>query len=174
MQIDKTKFKKNTTDIMSSRRQARRLALQVFFANEFLHEDIQSVIERISASLDQEVDDFCRELLIRTTEHKSELEKLVLQNLRDWDIERVAVLDRSLILLALGELLFFEDIPVEVTINEAVEISKEFISNKSSRFINGILDTIYKQLQNENKLHKSLLARIPPKIKKTKKIIKGI
>jgi len=60
----------------------------------------------------------------------------------------------------------FPDIPVEVTLNEAVDLSKEFTSIKSSRFVNGVLDTLVKMLEKENKLNKSLIARLPsPKIK---------
>ncbi len=151
---------------MLSRRQARCLALQVLFCNEFLHEDIVSVANRVADSLEQEINDFSRELILKTDQNKEDLDLLILQHLRNWKLERVARLDRVLIRMALAEILYFRDIPVEVTINEALEISKMFSNSKSSRFINGILDNIYKRLEKEHKIHKNLIARIPPSSKK--------
>ncbi|MFZ0389937.1 MAG: transcription antitermination factor NusB [Calditrichia bacterium] len=148
---------------MLSRRQARRFALQVLFSNEFLHEDVLSVARRVALTVEFEMNDFCRDLITRTSDNKDELDKLILANLKDKDIERVALLDKVLIRLATCELLFFPDIPAEVTINEALELSKEFISNRSSRFINGIIDAIYKELKSNDQLKKSLLARLSVK-----------
>lgn len=166
--------KKRTLETMLSRRQSRRLAIQIFFCNEFLHEDILSVAERISETLDQKVNPFCKNLLLKTTKNRDNLIELITNNLRDWDIQRIAVLERVLILLALSELLYFDDIPIEVTLNETLELSKEFISNKSSRFINGILDTVLKKLQNEKRIHKDEKTRIPPKLRNKSKRIKRI
>lgn len=148
-------------DQMLSRRQARRFALQVLFSNEFLHEDMSDVMVHISDMLSHEIDRFSQELINTTNEHIPELDELILNSLKDRDIHRVPILDKVLIRLAVCELLYFPDIPIEVTINEAVELSKEFISLKSSRFTNGILDAIYKKLKKEHKVKKNMLARIP-------------
>lgn len=159
---------------MQSRREARRLAVQVLFSNEFLNEDIISVTNRVASTLEIDVNGFCKSLILKTNEHNSELDDLIHQNLRNWDLQRIAVLDRVLIRLALSELLYFNDIPVEVTINEALELSKEFINHKSSRFINGILDAILKKLEREKKIKKKLIARVPPVAKHKKRSTKGI
>ena len=71
-----------------------------------------------------------------------------------------------MIRMALCEIVYFPDIPVEVTINEALEISKDFSNLKSRRFVNGILDSIYKELKAENKLVKNIAASLPLKRKK--------
>lgn len=139
---------------MLTRRLARRLALQILFANEFLKEDIQSVAERVSESLDEILTPFTVDLVKRTCEFEAELNELIRKHLRNWDYKRVAVLDRVLIRMALCEIIHFNDIPVEVTINEALEISKDFSNLKSRRFVNGILDSIYKDLITANKLSK--------------------
>jgi N utilization substance protein B len=165
MRPDEEKEQKRILKNMLSRRQSRRLALQILFSNEFLKEDILEVAERLSDTIEQEINPFCKALLIKTTANKEELEKLILCNLRGWDIDRVATLERVLIMLALTELLYFDDIPIEVTINEALELSKEFISNKSSKFINGILDAILKKLQKEKKIHKTLMDHLPSKLR---------
>lgn len=137
---------------MPSRRQARRLALQVLFCNEFLNEDIHEVADRVAETLQEEVGQFTRELITRTSQNKWELDQLILMNLKDWDLDRVALIDHILIRLALSELLYFPEIPPEVTINEAVELCKEFMNHKSTSFVNGILDTILKKLREEKKV----------------------
>ena len=134
--------------------------LQILFANEFLQEDIASVASRISESISEEVPQFTRDLLKRTTANHKELDELIRDHLRNWDFNRVAILDRILIRLALSELLYFPDIPAEVTINEAIEISKEFCSPKARRFINGILDAIYKELLNQKKIQKNISTQL--------------
>ena len=145
---------------MLSRRMARRIALQIIFANEFLREDIDSVSYRVTESLQEELTKFTKELVTRTTENEADLNALIRKHLRNWDYQRVAVLDRVLIRLALCEMIHFPDIPVEVTINEALEISKDFSNLKSRRFVNGILDSIYKELRAENKLFKDNTVRL--------------
>ena len=145
---------------MHKRREARKLALQILFANEFLKEDITSVAARISESVSEKVPQFTRDLLRITTENHRELDELIRNHLRNWDFNRVAILDRILIRLALSELLYFPDIPAEVTINEAIEISKDFCSPKARRFINGILDAIYKELLKQKKIQKNISTQI--------------
>ncbi len=147
-------------DSMLSRRQARRLALQILFCNEFLKEDILPVAERIAATLQQQINPFCKTLILTTHTHRLELDNLIHTNLRNWDIERIAMIDRLLLRLALSELLYFPEIPLEVTINEAMELGKEFDSYKGSRFINGILDTILKQLEKDHRLPKKIVAHV--------------
>ena len=173
MRLDEEREQKRIIKNMLSRRQSRRLALQILFSNEFLQEDILIVADRLAKTINQEINPFCKALLIKTSANKEELEKLILCNLRGWDIDRVATLERVLIMLALTELLYFDDIPIEVTLNEALELSKEFISNKSSKFINGILDAILKRLQKEKKIHKTIIAHLPPKLKSKHKSVKG-
>ncbi|NIT60658.1 MAG: transcription antitermination factor NusB, partial [Aliifodinibius sp.] len=109
---------------MPTRRQARILALQCLFANEFLGEAPQSVVSRIADSLQEEVGDFTLQLIQKTSENEKQLNELVKEHLRNWEYERVSILDRVLIKIAVAEMLYFSDIPVEVSINEALEISK--------------------------------------------------
>ncbi len=149
-------------DLMLSRRMARRFALQVLFCNEFLSDDINDLIPRIAETLQNEINDFSIELITKTTRNIKKLDYLILNGLTDKDIKRVPRLDKVLLRLALCEILYFSDIPIEVTLNEAIELSKEFISIKSSRFINGILDTIYKKLEKEKKINKDISTNLTP------------
>ncbi|HET56271.1 MAG TPA: N utilization substance protein B, partial [Ignavibacteria bacterium] len=68
--------------------------------------------------------------------------------------ERIALLDRLILRLALCELLFFEEIPPKVTINEAIDLAKKFSTEDSGRFVNGILDAVLRKLKQENRLAK--------------------
>lgn len=74
---------------------------------------------------------------------------------KNWKVSRIALTDRIIIGLAITEFLRFPEIPIKVTINEAIELSKEFSTEKSSHFINGLIDSIRKHLQAENKIHKT-------------------
>lgn len=152
---------------MLSRRLARRIALQVLFTNEFLREEVDSVVHRVAESLEEKLSPFSRELIDKTSEHEEPLNDLIRKHLRNWDYQRVAVLDRVLIRMALCEIVHFPDIPVEVTINEALEISKDFSNLKSRRFVNGILDSIYKELKSQNRLNKNAMSMAINKKKKS-------
>ncbi len=151
---------------MLSRRLARRIALQILFVNEFLREQIEPVAHRVIESLDEQVSPFTMELIKRTSENEESLNNLIVKHLRNWDYKRVAALDRVLIRMALCEIIHFPDIPVEVTINEALEISKDFSDLKSRRFVNGILDSIFKELRTNKQLVKHKHVQISLKRKK--------
>ncbi len=151
-----------------SRRQSRRFALQVLFCNEFLKEDVRDVAQRVAKTLRNEIDEFSKELITRTFEQSEELDTLILQSLVDRNIERLAILERVLLRMSLCELLYFPEIPIEVTLNEAVDLGKEFISLKSSRFVNGLLDALVKKLDKDKKINKTLLARLPSRLKRHK------
>jgi N utilization substance protein B len=161
-------------DQILSRRQSRRFALQVLYSNEFLREDIGEVAGRIARTLHNEIDEFSREIMTRTSQQAEELDQLILEGLVDRNINRLPILEKVLIRMALCELLHFPDIPIEVTLNEAVDLSKEFISLKSSRFVNGLLDSLVKKLDKEQKVKKSLLARLPSGMKRDERHSKEI
>lgn len=148
-------------DQILTRRQARRFALQVLFSIEFLHENVDVVTARIAKTLQSDVDDFSVELIQKTYDSREEMDQIIVDALTDRNIERVSLLERIVIRMAVCELLDFGDIPVEVTLNEAVELSKEFVSLKSSRFVNGVLDTLVRKLEDQHKIHKKLLAKLP-------------
>lgn len=100
------------------------------------------------------VNDFGESLLKITYEEDDELLNSVKPVLENWDHERLAIIDMILIKMALVEFTNFETIPVKVTLNEYVEISKMYSTPKSKEFVNGILDKLLKQLQSENKIEK--------------------
>ncbi|HQU58542.1 MAG TPA: transcription antitermination factor NusB [Saprospiraceae bacterium] len=101
------------------------------------------------------IEDFGEKLLRKVCETDEELLGLIEPTLRNWDADRVAVLDMILIKMALCELMDFPSIPTKVTLNEFVEISKLYSTDKSKDFINGILDRLMKQLHKDGKIQKT-------------------
>ncbi len=104
---------------------------------------------------DETIKDFGEKLLLKTIEKDRELEEMIAPTLQNWEIERVAILDMILLKLAVCEFLYFETIPTKVTMNEYVELSKDYSTDKSREFVNGVLDNLSKSLTEENKLVKS-------------------
>lgn len=99
--------------------------------------------------------EFLRILFRKTIEENNELTRIMIPKLKNWDVERVAIIDKILIRMGIIELISFPSIPIKVTINEIIEIAKSYSSEKSGIFINGILDSISKDLQKEGKIRKS-------------------
>jgi N utilization substance protein B len=99
--------------------------------------------------------DFAKKLLITVQEKRDFTFELIKPKLKNWDPERIAILDMLLMEMGVCELLFFETIPTKVTINEYIDIAKAYSTPQSGQFVNGILDGIHKDLANENKIHKT-------------------
>ncbi len=99
--------------------------------------------------------EFMKELFNYTLDNDEEYEELISGKAKNWDIERLAMLDRILLKMAIAEMLHFPSIPVKVTINEYIELSKEYSTPKSKQFVNGILDALVVDLTNRGLLKKS-------------------
>ncbi len=99
--------------------------------------------------------DFAVSLYKKTIQHNEEYEKMIAQSTLNWDTERIAMLDMLLLKMALTEFMEFPSIPIKVSFNEYIEISKEYSTAKSKVFINGILDKLINELTQENKIKKS-------------------
>jgi transcription antitermination protein NusB len=98
--------------------------------------------------------DFARELLKTTIEKKDVALEYIKPKLKNWDAERIAILDMLLMRMGVCEFLYFETIPPKVTINEYIDLAKEYSTQQSGQFINGILDNIHKDLVKDDKMHK--------------------
>ena len=97
---------------------------------------------------------FAKELLQTVREKSEHLEGLVIPKLKNWDPERIALLDMILMKMGVAEFLYFETIPPKVTINEYIDLAKEYSTSQSGQFVNGILDNIHKELVQQGKMHK--------------------
>lgn len=98
--------------------------------------------------------DFARTLLLTAIEKKEFCATLIKPKLKNWDAERIAQLDMILMRMGICELLYFETIPTKVTINEYIDLAKEYSTPQSGQFVNGILDSIHKELATEGKINK--------------------
>lgn len=104
---------------------------------------------------DEQDQRFSLELFRKVALNKAELKNDIIGRTPNWDSDRIADLDFTLLLMALAELLYFPSIPVNVTINEYLEIAKEYATPKSSMFINGVLDNILKELIDQKRIRKN-------------------
>lgn len=93
---------------------------------------------------DKDVRRYADQLTRGTLEHLAEIDKLIEKFTENWEMKRMAYVDRNILRLASFEILYLEDIPVKVAINEAVELAKRYGESDSSKFVNGILDRIAK------------------------------
>ncbi len=130
---------------MGKRRQARELAVQVLFHLEFNPDDPDSVFDLICENFSSKESSrpFSRMLVAGVCEKRKDLDELISRASKNWRLERMSRLDRCILRLAAYEILFVEDIPPKVSIDEALELGKRFGSENSGSFINGILDNIY-------------------------------
>jgi len=143
---------------MSNRRQAREHVMRALYALELADGTPEHVIyTMIEPELEDDPSslDFATKLLRRTAEQSSEADEIISAHAENWDLDRIAAIDRALLRMATCELLSFEEIPPKVSIDEAIEIAKKYSTPKSGPFINGILDSILMQLQREGRLHKT-------------------
>lgn len=110
--------------------------------NEFSNDLFEDFWEDIKE--DEDIKQFSKALVIGTTKNIEKIDEIIKKTTEHWSIERMAIVDRSILRTAVYELLYRSDIPPTVTINEAIEISKKYSTEDSASFINGILDKIQK------------------------------
>ena len=141
------------------RRQIREKILQALYTLELRDTDIDSAAGWL---LTREILDdanamkFFNILIGSIKEHMSEIDRYISNHTFNWDMSRIAIIDKNILRMALAEILYCEDIPPKVSINEAIEIAKKFSStDKSSKFVNGILDAIFNELKTQGKIHKN-------------------
>ena len=140
------------------RRLARERLLQMLYAHELNGREIDELFSEMvleDLKVDPAALEFAREMTLRLTTNSDEIRQMITERLKHWDITRVALIDRLLIQMGITELLYFPEIPPKATINELIEIAKEFSTDESGKFINGILHAIMTQLKNEGKLAKT-------------------
>ena len=132
---------------MGARRKARELALQMLFQHDVSGNEPDDIIETFEDI--QRVRPNIREFAVRvfrgTLEKQCEIDKIVIEQAENWRIERMPVVDRNLIRMAIYEMMYLDDTPKLVILDEAIEIAKRFGTNKSSQFVNGILDGVLKR-----------------------------
>lgn len=132
---------------MRKRTKARECALQMLYQLDIRHDAApKQIIEEFwqeDASA-EEVRSFANQLVEGTVQHRPQLDALIASHASNWNLPRMAVIDRNILRLGTYELLHAQDVPPKVCINEAVELAKRFGDEDSGKFINGVLDAIHK------------------------------
>ena len=133
------------------RRKAREVTMQALYALEINNGYPQDVLELCDDSFNNsESDIYTRELFNCVVEKQSWADDLISQCLENWEYGRVAILDKILLRMGVSEIYHIDDVPPKVSISEMVEIAKVYSTEESSSFVNGILDTIYKNYSEKN------------------------
>jgi N utilization substance protein B len=135
---------------MGPRRKAREYALQMLFQWDITHDNIDQVAATFFQNQEEEtpaVADFARALVTGTVEHVEDIDRLIQRHADNWRLDRMAVVDRNVLRMATQEFLYGKETPRTVVINEAIEIARRFSTQESPQFINGILDSIKKELE---------------------------
>lgn len=134
-----------------SRRMARELAFQILFQVDIgripWEDALKMTMDENEIPKHSEV--FLEELVSGVMDKLQEVDYLLTRSSEEWPLQRMASTDRNILRLAVYEILHQKDIPVEVTVNEAVEIAKKYGEEDSGRFVNGVLGTIIKELQKQ-------------------------
>lgn len=139
----------------SNRHLARVVALQTLYEYEFrTRADIEGLTSDVNEILDRNIavykdslgeEDFVRDIALGAMKHREDADAMIAPAAPEWPLDQIAKMDLTILRLAIYELMIKREVPPKVVINEAVELAKSFGGENSSRFINGVLGTIYRQ-----------------------------
>lgn len=135
---------------MGTRRKAREAALQFLFQDDFTGDDnlnLTGIEDRFTLfcglyQINRKAREYTLQLLMQTVENREKIDSLIRESAKNWRLERISVTDRNLLRIGVSEMLYSDDVPPQVAINEAVEIAKRFGTDESPPFVNGILDAV--------------------------------
>ena len=134
---------------MSRRRKAREIALQTLYAEEVSGADWRAAfrdnVERRKPS--EGVVEYAERLVEHVIEEKPQLDERLKRRLQNWELERVSVIDRTILRIALAELIHCPEVPTNVIMDEAIEIAKKFSSADAGKFVNGLLDALAREVR---------------------------
>lgn len=141
---------------MPNRHLARTIVLQSLFEWDFNKKTVQELEDILGRQLrefapDLGGDGFPRELIEGIIKNLSEINDLIVRYAPEWPLEQITIIDRNILRLGIFELKFSSEVPPKVAINEAIELAKSFGSDSSGKFVNGVLGSIYKDMEAEEK-----------------------
>ena len=131
--------------------------MQALYAYELSHESLDVILETIVGTLkkEPEIYEIAKHLFLKVIETKDEIDALITSRVANWEFGRLAVIDKIILRISHCELLYFDDIPPKVSINEAIEIARRYSTEKSDKFVNGVLDSILDDLKKSGRLKKT-------------------
>ena len=132
---------------MGKRRRSREFALQVLYQLEITKQGaLQAMVQlKENFSPEEGEDEFAKQIVLGVVERRQEIDRLIEERSENWRLDRMTIIDRNILRIAIFELLYCSEVPPKVTLNEAIDLGKRYGSEESGSFINGILDRI----QNE-------------------------
>ncbi len=130
---------------MLKRREAREKALFYLYQSDLLKTDVDELIQK-DLKYKKEIDQFTLKLINGVKNNLDSLNKIINTYSTNWQMDRMSILDRNMLRIALYELIYEQEIPLKVTINEAIEISKKYGDEESGKFINGILGKVIEKI----------------------------
>lgn len=155
---------------ISKRRFIREKVLQILYAYELNNQSLSETMNLILKEIkDKKEREFAELLASRVITNKVEIDKKISLFVDNWEMSRVALIDKLLLRMGLCEILYFPDIPPKVSINEIIEIAKIFSTAGSGKFINGILDAILSDLKLHDTLQKEGRGLVEESIKDRRK-----
>ena len=136
---------------MGSRRSARIIALQALYQIDICGKTLNDVLkfDWLEKEYDQHTLDFTKELIEGSVKHQKYIDSIIVTQLEHWDLDRLSYIDRAILRFSTYSLFFQQDVPDTVVINEAIDIAKQFGTDDSYRFVNGVLDGIRKEKNKE-------------------------
>ncbi len=137
----------------SNMRLGRVLALEVLYRWDLLNHNYDEIVSDVirRENPNQRVREFLIQLVNAFFQHKDQVDELIRRNSRNWKLERMHIIDRSILRLAVTELIAIPDVDENVVINEAVELAKTYSTDEARAFINGVLDSIVKELKSQSR-----------------------
>jgi len=132
------------TQPLTTRRQARVVALQTLYEVDSVGHEPSLVLDRLidEAGLPPSGEQFARDLVNGVVANRDELDRIITEYASSWPVDQIAAVDRSVLRLAIYELTFSREVPPKVAINEAIELAKVFGSESSPKFVNGVLGSV--------------------------------
>jgi N utilization substance protein B len=138
------------------RRFVREKVLQILYAQEMNKDSLQALIDGVMSDVsDPQEREFADNLINRVLIHKKSLDEVIKKRVANWEMNRIALIDKILLRMGICEILYFPDIPPKVSINESIEIAKLYSTAGSGKFINGILDAILSELKEHGEVNKA-------------------
>ncbi len=129
---------------MSNRHRAREHVLKALYALELGEQSVEEISMTLleNGGVDEAVLDFAKDLFVKVSQYMPKLDVYISRLATNWDIERLAVVDKNILRMAICEVEHLPDVPIKVAINEAIELAKKYSTLESASFVNGVLDKV--------------------------------
>ena len=135
---------------MRERRKARMVALEMLYQREMTDYSLETIIQNRLQADEKELPEFALHLAEGVSDNKNKIDDMIKGYADNWSIDRMPCVDRNIIRIGIYEMIYESDIPISVSINEAVEVAKAYGSEESGKFVNGILGKVAHVLEEKN------------------------